>query len=81
MATDGMQGFFTASCLEFYGLYPCRSKIFYYSLIYDFFSRIIRFVLDVYCKNPRALDAIREFLVLPNNRLIRFDFTLIFVLC
>ena len=46
-----------------------------------FFSRIIRFVLDVYCKNPRALDAIRKFLVLSSNRLIRFDFALIFVLC
>ena len=36
-----------------------------------FATRIIRFILDVYCKNPRALDAMREFLILPSNRLIR----------
>ena len=25
----------------------------------------------MYCKNPRALDAMREFLILPSNRLVR----------
>ncbi|XP_028418403.1 uncharacterized protein LOC114543743 [Dendronephthya gigantea] len=39
---------------------------------YRWDPRIIRFVLDIYCKTPRALDAMREFLVLPSNRLIRY---------
>ena len=35
------------------------------------FYRIIKYVLDVYCKNPWALDAMRELLVVPSNRQIK----------
>ena len=37
-----------------------------------FNSRIVRLALDLYCKNPKALDTMREFIVLPSNRLIRY---------
>ena len=33
--------------------------------------RIVRLALDLYCKNPKALDTMREFIILPSNRLIR----------
>ncbi|XP_028392672.1 uncharacterized protein LOC114517214 [Dendronephthya gigantea] len=34
--------------------------------------RIIRLALDIYCKNPRALDIMRQCIVLPSNRLLRY---------
>ncbi|CAB4022245.1 Hypothetical predicted protein [Paramuricea clavata] len=39
---------------------------------YRWDPRIVRFSLDLYCKNPKALDSVREFIILPSNRLIRY---------
>ena len=36
-----------------------------------FISRIIRLALDIYRKSPKALDVIRQCVVLPSNRLLR----------
>ena len=32
-----------------------------------FFFRVVRFALDLYCKNPKALDSMREFVILPSK--------------
>ena len=45
--------------------------MFLYLTVHSLIRRIVRLVLDMYCKNPRVLDSIREFIVLPSNRLIR----------
>ena len=78
MVTDGTQGADCYLLLKWWHLFSknlivwkkCSYKIaniifFVYNLVgsYDF-------VLDVYCKNPKALGAVYEFLVLPINRLI-----------
>ncbi|CAB3995373.1 Hypothetical predicted protein [Paramuricea clavata] len=39
---------------------------------YRWDPRIVRLALDLYCKNPKALDTMREFIILPSNRLIRY---------
>ena len=43
----------------------------YKSTLFCLILRIVRLALDLYCKNPKALDTVREFIILPSNRLIR----------
>ena len=57
---------FTCSINKFRLLSTCKSNNFCSNIF-----RIVRFALDVYCKSPKALDAMREFVILPSNRLIR----------
>ena len=46
--------------------------MFLYLTVHSLIRRVVRLALDMYCKNPRVLDTIREFIVLPSNRLIRY---------